>query len=86
MLLLEQLVKGEVTEDRLRVYPSLRKSRARGGEEVIGKNRKFLDQKQYFRPSHQPNEDALEEIRLKYTNFNLKTLEEPAENHILNNK
>lgn len=53
---------------------------------MVGKNRKFLDQKQYFRPSQQQSEEALEEIRLKYTNFNLKTLEEPLENHVLNNK
>jgi hypothetical protein len=45
-----------------------------------------LDQKQYFRPSQQHNEDAMEEIRLKYTNFDLKALDDPQEHHILNIK
>jgi hypothetical protein len=55
MMQLQQLMKGEIPEEKLRIYPNLRKGRARGGEEVVGKNRKFLDQKQYFRPSHQQN-------------------------------
>lgn len=51
LILLEQLLDGSVPEEKLKGYPMLRKGRMRVGEEVVGKNRKFLQQKQYFKGS-----------------------------------
>lgn len=81
-------MRGEANEDALKVYPILRKNRRNQTDqvdEVAGKNRKFLEQKQYFKAWKEHSDDYHEEARLKYGHFDLNTLIEAPTPHVLYN-
>ena len=74
--MLKQVESGELQPEYLREYPNLRKNKNQFlmDGQAPGKNRRYLEQKEYFKPFSYKTQMELEAIDQKYGHFNLKTL------------